>query len=164
MMHWKYEFLETMQYQWRIIYYRKLFRVVINRGLTHTHRHSPTLTHTQPEKGHTHPHATIPSQKRWHPSTPTHTQPEKGHTHPHPSTPSQIKVTLTHTHPYTAKKRSHSSTHTHTQPKKGHTHPHPPTPRKKDDLIQKKHRIMKEDKNISHIFHFYLWIFWYVVS
>ena len=76
--------------------------------------HSPTPTHTQPKKGHTHSHPPTLSQEK---ITLTHTQPKKGQTHPHPPTPTQKKVTLTHIHPHPDKKGN-------TQPKKGHTHPH----------------------------------------
>ena len=73
--------------------------------------HSPTTTHTKP-------------QKRPHSPTPTHTQPRKGHTHPYPPTPSQKMVMPTHTQP----KKGHKYLH----PAKKKSHPvkrrsHPPT-------------------------------------
>ena len=74
-----------------------------------THPHSPTPTHTQAEKGHTHPYPAIKRNSL----TPTHTQSQKGHNHPDPPTPSQEKIT--------------SPTPTQNQPKKGHTNPHAPT-------------------------------------
>ena len=74
-----------------------LWGVIIN------HAHSSTPTHTQPKKGHNHPHPA-----------------KKGHTHSCPLTPSQKKITPN-------QKRSHSSTPTHTQPKKSDAHPHLPT-------------------------------------
>ena len=108
--------------------------VVINRALTHTHPHSPTPIHSQPQKGHTNPNPPKPSQKKVtitdiypHPAekqvTPSHTYLHATikkviltHTHPHPVKkviPTHIhphsdkkKVRLTHTRPYPAKKMS----------------------------------------------------------
>ena len=61
-----------------------------------THPHPPTLTRTQPKKGHTHTHP--PTVKKGH----IHPHPaKKGHNHPHSAkkmvTPSQKKVIPTHT-------------------------------------------------------------------
>ena len=79
--------------------------VIMSRALTHIHTdphpakkrsHSPTLTHTQPKKGHTHPHLAKKNINHPHPAK----------KRSHPPTPSEKKFIPTHTCPHPAKIRS----------------------------------------------------------
>ena len=78
-----------------------------------THPNPPTLSQKKVTPTNTHLH---PAKKRSHPPTLTYTQPKKGHTHPHSPTTSQKKVTLTRTHQHPAQKRLQKVTLTHTHP------------------------------------------------